>query len=130
MKKSAIIIVALLLILLVSCDSNVVTPSADITVASETTVAQTMEDTSAETTSVAETTDHIHTLEDAYMASALAHYKSCTICGQIALQENHTYGDWIIIKEATEKEDGIKEKACSVCGYKQSEGPPQRSFLL
>ncbi len=33
----------------------------------------------------------------------------------------HTYGEWTVTKEATETEDGTKERSCTVCEYKQTE---------
>ncbi len=33
----------------------------------------------------------------------------------------HTYGEWVITKEATEDEEGLQEKECSVCGNKIEE---------
>ena len=33
----------------------------------------------------------------------------------------HSYGEWVIVKESTETEKGLKEKECSKCGDKISE---------
>lgn len=30
---------------------------------------------------------------------------------------DHEFGDWVVIKEPNEAEEGLKEKVCSVCGY-------------
>ncbi|NLF37087.1 MAG: hypothetical protein GX584_08055 [Clostridiaceae bacterium] len=32
----------------------------------------------------------------------------------------HEFGDWVVVREATEEEEGLKEKACTVCGHKIS----------
>ncbi len=32
----------------------------------------------------------------------------------------HEFGEWIIVKEPTEEEEGLKEKVCTVCGHKIS----------
>ena len=32
----------------------------------------------------------------------------------------HEFGEWVVVKEATEAEEGLKEKTCS-CGEKQTE---------
>jgi len=37
---------------------------------------------------------------------------------------NHSYGDWRIITDATETTEGLRERICSVCGYKQTETIP------
>ena len=34
--------------------------------------------------------------------------------------KEHEFGDWIVVKEATEEEEGLKEKVCTVCGHKIS----------
>ncbi len=44
----------------------------------------------------------------------------CSICGSILSTEiipkkDHTYEDWIIVKNPTEHEEGLKKKVCSVC---------------
>jgi len=36
----------------------------------------------------------------------------------------HTFGEWVIIKEATETETGTRERVCSKCGYIQRETIP------
>ena len=33
----------------------------------------------------------------------------------------HKFGEWIVTKEATETEEGSKERICSVCGAKEVE---------
>ena len=38
----------------------------------------------------------------------------------------HTYGEWVIEKEATETETGLKSRTCSVCGDKQIEVIPKK----
>jgi pectate lyase len=38
----------------------------------------------------------------------------------------HTYGEWVIEKEATETETGLKSRTCSVCGDKQTEVIPKK----
>ena len=35
--------------------------------------------------------------------------------------KGHTYGDWVVVKNATEDEEGIKERFCSVCGFTEEE---------
>ena len=37
---------------------------------------------------------------------------------------NHTYGDWKVTKEATETEEGSRERGCAVCEYVQTEAIP------
>ena len=34
---------------------------------------------------------------------------------------NHEFGDWIVTKEPTENEEGLKERVCSVCGETETQ---------
>lgn len=49
----------------------------------------------------------------------------CVNCGYSYTESipstNHNFGEWIIIKEATETEKGIKERVCNVCGEKETQ---------
>lgn len=64
--------------------------------------------------------EHEHNYGDDYKADAENHWKVCE-CGDIADKAAHSFGDWTVVKEATEAEDGVKEKVCAVCGYKVEE---------
>lgn len=51
----------------------------------------------------------------------------CTICGKTVstskksvVGNDHTYGEWTVIKEATNTEKGIKIRKCTVCGSTQT----------
>ena len=37
----------------------------------------------------------------------------------------HEFGEWVTVTEATESEDGLKERVCSVCGDKETEVIPK-----
>lgn len=43
------------------------------------------------------------------------------------VKPEHTFGDWIVLKEATAAEQGVKEHICSVCGYKETAEIPYNS---
>ena len=52
--------------------------------------------------------------------------KKCSVCGEtlVAQEEipatgEHTWGDWIVDKAATDTEDGAKHRDCSVCGDRE-----------
>lgn len=51
------------------------------------------------------------------------HWQECD-CGIKTEPEAHIFGEWVITKEATVSEKGIREKACSICGYKITEEIP------
>jgi len=40
---------------------------------------------------------------------------------------NHDFGEWVITKEATETETGMKERECSKCGYVETQTIPATS---
>ena len=45
----------------------------------------------------------------------------CTVCNaELAAALGHS-GEWVVVKEATKTEDGLKEKICATCGFKESE---------
>ena len=77
-----------------------------------------------ETTPVTNTTttpaesSHQHTFSQAWSSDSKKHYHLAT-CGHDVRsnEENHIYGDWIIITEATETTKGSKKQVCRVCGY-------------
>ena len=53
--------------------------------------------------------------------------KKCSVCGEVTVPQTdinplgHTYGEWKVVKEATETEEGLKEKECSICKNKVTE---------
>ena len=51
------------------------------------------------------------------------HWQECS-CGEKLNVANHTYGDWKVTKEATETEEGSRERGCAVCAYVQTEAIP------
>ncbi len=52
-------------------------------------------------------------------------YECANGCGATENKLAHTFGDWTVTKEATETEEGEKERACTVCSYKQTESIPK-----
>lgn len=63
---------------------------------------------------------HTHVYEEEWKSDETTHWKECE-CGEKTEESEHTYGDWIITKEATEAEEGSKERSCEVCGNKVME---------
>ena len=53
------------------------------------------------------------------------HWKDCADCKAAGIDNAaHDYGDWIINKEATATEAGLKHRTCSVCHYKETAAIP------
>ena len=59
-----------------------------------------------------------HIWEDAICTSP----KICSVC-RVTEGESlgHTYGEWIVQKEATKDEDGLKIRICSICGDEEKQ---------
>ena len=60
-----------------------------------------------------------HTLGE-WLADELNHWHVCAGCEEKFDEAVHTY-EWVVTKEATEQESGLKEEICSVCGHKSGE---------
>lgn len=41
--------------------------------------------------------------------------------GSVIEKSGHSFGDWIVTKEATADSDGIRERGCLTCGYTETE---------
>lgn len=67
--------------------------------------------------------EHEHNWSSEWSYDEDNHWKECgdDDCTQITESAAHTYGEWTVTKEPTETENGSRERACSVCGYKQTE---------
>lgn len=64
-----------------------------------------------------------HDYDDSHKTDAENHWKECGY-GSIIEKAAHDFGDWIVVKEATATEQGVKERVCTVCGYKAEEKIP------
>ena len=67
--------------------------------------------------------EHEHNWSSEWSYDEDNHWKECgdDDCTQITESAAHTYGEWTVTKQPTETENGSRERACSVCGYKQTE---------
>ena len=67
---------------------------------------------------------HEHSIHDeAWKYDDTEHWQECS-CGERLNVATHTYGDWKVTKEATETEEGSRERGCAVCEYVQTEAIP------
>lgn len=76
--------------------------------------------------SVTETTCSvlIHDYGTAWQSDKAYHWREC-VCGDRIDTVRHGYGDWTVIKQATEREEGERERSCGACGYKETEVIPK-----
>ena len=67
---------------------------------------------------------HEHGIHDeTWKYDKTQHWQECS-CGERLNVANHIYGDWKVTKEATETEEGSRERGCAVCEYVQTEAIP------
>lgn len=67
---------------------------------------------------------HTHAYGESWEFDENSHWKECD-CGEKSEESEHTYEAWKTIREATENEEGIRERSCKVCGYKQKGNLPK-----
>ena len=69
---------------------------------------------------------HKHSFGTEWKTSDLKHWHECA-CGEKSEEEAHKFGEWNVIKPATETEAGEKERVCSVCDYKETAKIPMEA---
>ena len=70
--------------------------------------------------------EHVHTFSTEWSYDENMHWHDST-CGHNVKsnEEYHTFSNWIIDKEASKTEAGLKHRQCSVCSYKEEEIIPK-----
>ena len=68
--------------------------------------------------------DVAHKFAEAFETSEGGHWHKCESCTATTMSEDHTFGDWTTVTEAGPTTDGSKERACSTCGYKETDTIP------
>ena len=69
--------------------------------------------------------DH-HTGRLAWDITETHHEQAWTCCGLITVAKAaHTFGDWVVTKRPTSREEGEKARTCSVCGYTETKVLPR-----
>lgn len=61
---------------------------------------------------------HTHNPSGEWITDTINHWNECS-CGKYMNIAAHNYGEWTVIKTATETKKGRKERNCSTCGYKE-----------
>ena len=59
---------------------------------------------------------HTHDYGSIYYKDQNNHWKECS-CGEKDNINEHSYGDWVIITQATETTKGSKKQVCVTCDY-------------
>lgn len=80
-----------------------------------------------EQTQVIPSTTHTHAFGQ-WKNDATSHWRECA-CSQKDSNASHSFGDWTVIKEATETEDGSRSRTCSVCAWQETEVIPKTSHV-
>lgn len=70
-----------------------------------------------------ESEKHEHTFSKEWTSDAIAHWHAatCEHKTEISGIAAHTFGEWKVTKEASEKQGGEKKRICSVCKYIEKE---------
>ena len=58
-----------------------------------------------------------HTALSGWTSNETHHWKTCSACSTDIEKAAHTFGEWIIDKEATATEAGSRHKVCTICNY-------------
>ena len=67
---------------------------------------------------------HEHNFGSGLKSDAAKHWAECEECGYKQDEQEHTFGEWSILKTATATEEGAKERVCKVCGYTEHQAIP------
>ena len=69
---------------------------------------------------------HTHSSSTAWKSDSTNHWHECTANdGAIKDKAKHTFGSWTTTKKATETAEGLKERSCTVCKYKETQAIPK-----
>lgn len=76
-------------------------------------------------TEIIDKSGHTHIYGSNWKSDEKNHWHECS-CGEKSEESNHNFGAWTVVKEATKEKEGIRERACTVCGYQQTEKMPKK----
>ena len=71
-------------------------------------------------------TVHQHDFSSDWKYDSNVHYHTCKSeeCNEVSDSEQHQFGQWSVLVQATCDAAGAQERNCSVCGYKEQENVP------
>lgn len=75
-------------------------------------------------TEIIDKLSHTHAYGSDWKSDGKNHWHECS-CGEKSEESSHNFGAWTVVKEATEEKEGTRERACMICGYKQTEKIPK-----
>lgn len=96
-----------------------VKPNADLGAGTYTTQVQITGETGITKTFEISFTVEDHKHKEEWKFNETSHWHECKSCGSKSEEGKHTF-KWVIDKEATETEKGLKHEECTVCGYKKA----------
>ena len=68
-----------------------------------------------------------HDYEDEWKYDNTIHYHKCKNCTDIKDEENHQMSQWNVVTEPKFSENGLKERKCQTCEYREEEIIPKLS---
>ena len=73
------------------------------------------------------TNTHTHQAASDWTSDATDHWHTCSGCEELLDKAAHTFGEWSVVKEATETAKGSEKRSCTECGFEESREIPQLS---
>lgn len=69
---------------------------------------------------------HTHTYATTWSSDETNHWHAatCEHTDEVSDLAAHTFGDWTVVTEQTCVQDGVQERACTVCGYTEEQTLP------
>ena len=67
---------------------------------------------------------HTHKYGTEWQSDTVRHWHSCS-CGEKSQFGAHSFGNWVVTREATEQAAGTEYRICSVCGYREDHTIPK-----
>ncbi len=80
-------------------------------------------------TAVIPVLEHKHSYSTSWKSNGTSHWQECS-CGEKGNTSNHSFKAWENVKNATCTEAGEKTRACSVCGYEESQATAKSKHAL
>lgn len=74
---------------------------------------------------------HTHTFSEEWTYNATEHWHqaTCEHKNEISEKGEHTFGGWTVKTQPTETSEGLEERSCSVCGYKETRVVPKTTHV-